>query len=361
MSISTYRSNIIRLTKEKADLEKSVGQVREKISKLQKDIASITHSMTHTTSRSNPQSKQQQLGTKQKELANCQKKVAELEAKIADKLTALQRNLNSAERAGDRERKKQDTETNHRHDKERRHVKEISRETQRQAQLHSTMSKHPLVIDIARLPLKIKVLFLAANPYDQNALRLDEEVRMITEKIRLSEYRDSVELISRWAVRTSDLLQALNEHKPHIVHFSGHGSPTGEILFQAEDGGTKFVPKEAIVATMSTMADNVRLVLFNTCFSGEQAAAVTKCIDAAIGMNTEIGDEEARVFASQFYSAIGFGLSIQQAFDQAKARLLLEDIPENDLPELFVREDVDPNTIILVRLEQNKLVGENVN
>ena len=38
MSMSTYRSNIARLTKEKASLEKNLGQVREQISKLQSEL-----------------------------------------------------------------------------------------------------------------------------------------------------------------------------------------------------------------------------------------------------------------------------------------------------------------------------------
>lgn len=44
-------------------------------------------------------------------------------------------------------------------------------------------------------------------------------------------------------------------------------------------------------------------------------------------MNKAIEDEAARVFAAQFYSAIGFGYSIRVAFDQAIAALTLEGIP----------------------------------
>ena len=77
---------------------------------------------------------------------------------------------------------------------------------------------------------KVKILFLAANPKNTPTLQLDEEIRAITQKIRSSEYRDSLELISAWAVRADDLLQVFNEHKPHIVHFSGHGSSEGEII-----------------------------------------------------------------------------------------------------------------------------------
>jgi len=53
-------------------------------------------------------------------------------------------------------------------------------------------------------------------------------------------------------------------------------------------------------------------------------------------MNTAIGDDAARVFSAQFYSAIGFSHSIQQAFDQVKAALLLEGIREELTPELIV-------------------------
>lgn len=59
-----------------------------------------------------------------------------------------------------------------------------------------------------------------------------------------------------------------------------------------------------------------------------QAESVVGSVDVTIGMNTSIGDKAAVIFASQFYSAISFGLSVQKAFQQVKAALMLEDIPE---------------------------------
>jgi hypothetical protein len=87
------------------------------------------------------------------------------------------------------------------------------------------------VQELKRLPERITVLFLAANPRDQQQLSLDEEVRAIGEMIRKSEHRDAVRLESRWAVRPLDVLQAINECTPRIVHFSGHGSDDDEIIF----------------------------------------------------------------------------------------------------------------------------------
>ena len=61
---------------------------------------------------------------------------------------------------------------------------------------------------------KSKILFLAASPSDMDQLALNEESRAIGQKLRASERRDSLELITRWAVRPDDLLDYLNEFQP---------------------------------------------------------------------------------------------------------------------------------------------------
>ena len=65
-------------------------------------------------------------------------------------------------------------------------------------------------------------------------------------------------------------------------------------------------------------------------------------------MATSIGDEAACVFASLFYSSIGFGLSLETAFKQAIAALLLEGIPEDQTPKLYCKNDIDANNIYFV-------------
>lgn len=70
-------------------------------------------------------------------------------------------------------------------------------------------------------------------------------------------------------------------------------------------------------------------------------------------MNVSIGDQAARVFAAQFYSSVGFGLSIGQAFQQAKAALMLEGIREESTPELFVALGLNPDDLVLVEADSN--------
>jgi hypothetical protein len=195
---------------------------------------------------------------------------------------------------------------------------------------------------------KIKVLFLAANPAGTHPLRLDEEIRRITARVRAAEYRDSLELVSRWAVRPDDLLQALLEVKPDIVHFSGHGSPAAELIFLDEGGNPKPVSQAALVHLFRTLKDNVRVVVLNACHSRPQAEAIAETIDCTIGMNRPIGDEAAIVFAGSFYRAIGFGRSVKEAFELGRAALLLEGIPEDTTPELLARNGVDASGLVLI-------------
>jgi len=195
---------------------------------------------------------------------------------------------------------------------------------------------------------KIKILFLSANPAGTPQLKLDEEARVIEAKIRAADHRDSLELITKWAVRPDDLLQSLNQHRPHIVHFSGHGNPTEEIVLLDNLGKPKPVSKEALVHLFLALKDNIRVVVLNACFSRLQAEAITGEIDCAVGMMREIGDDAAITFAASFYRAIGFGCSIKQAFDQGIAALLLDGSLEGKTPVLISGRDTAPDKVFLI-------------
>jgi len=194
----------------------------------------------------------------------------------------------------------------------------------------------------------ITILFLAANPASTDKLMLDEEIRAITEKIYASEYRDYLKVESYWAIRPDDLLQSFNRYKPHIVHFSGHGGQDGEIILADSNRSPKPVSTQALKALFTTLKDNIQIVILNACYSRSQAEAITEVVNCAIGMNDSIGDEAAIIFAASFYRALGFGRSIQEAFDQGKVALQLEGIPEEHTPELLVKAGVNPSQIVLV-------------
>lgn len=348
MSLSdTYRSNILRKKKEVAKLNSDrIGETKKRTSNVNK-ILSAKQSMSRTKSLSTIQSKAKEIERAEKANSAIERKILDIDSKIEKRNKEISNEERKLRQAEERERKSIEKE-----------VKKKTLETERKMQMfNDALGKHDelhfqtqqTLKDIQAVPEKITVLFMASNPIDVPALRLDEEAREIGEMIRKSEHRDSVSFITKWAVRPQDVLQAINEETPTIIHFSGHGSEEDEIVFQNAQGDAKFVSKEAIVQTMMSSSDTIKLVFFNTCFSFGQAQAVVEHVDAAIGMNTSIGDEAARVFAARFYSSLGFGLSLKKSFEQAKAALMLEGIDEEDTPELYVKEGLDPREIIIVR------------
>ena len=196
---------------------------------------------------------------------------------------------------------------------------------------------------------KVTVLFLAANALKNAPLQLDAEARAIQDNIRRSEHREAIDFVTRWATEPLDILQAINEVNPQVVHFSGHGSQDNQLVLQGDDGQPKFVSLAAIVQVMLSASDTIRLVFFNVCFSDDEAEAVVHYVEAAIGMKTSIGDEAAKVFAAQFYAALGFCKSLKTAFEQARAALMLQGIAEENTPQLYVKTGLDPAQLVMVK------------
>lgn len=351
MTEDWYRKKLARLQKDKAGLEKGKGQEAKKLEKLNSEIAKAKREMLRTKSDSTRRSKASQVETKTKDAVKVQGKIAKLETDLAKNLSDQANVQKQLDRAVEQRRKKEEAQGKKLRAEQMRHEKAVTREVRERNRLYS----EGLTAEQLRgLPEKIKVLFFAADPLDEQRLRLDREVRDISERLRMAEYRDSVELESRWAVRTQDLLQALNEVKPRVVHFSGHGSEDDELVFEDDAGSPKLVSKEAMTRFIEVGSDHVRVVVFNACYTRDQAEAAAQHVDVAIGMNAPITDEAARVFAEQFYSAVGFGASVERAFEQARARLMIEGIPEDKTPELFAREGVDPDEVVLVRPEDQR-------
>lgn len=195
----------------------------------------------------------------------------------------------------------------------------------------------------------IKIVLLASNPAGTPPLALDEEIRAISAKIRSAEYRTLLSLVPCLAARPDDLLQALNQHRPQIVHFSGHGSAAGEIILMDDNRQPRPVSATALRALFTTLRDQIRVVVLNACYSEIQAQAIAEIIDCVIGISGPLADQASVTWSAAFYRALAFGRSVQEAFDQGRVAVLLEGNHETDSFNLLARAGVDPASIFLIR------------
>src|SRR5262245_31565620 len=93
----------------------------------------------------------------------------------------------------------------------------------------------------------IKVLYLATNPLDTERLDLETEIARVEQRIRAGAYRDTIRLIPALAVTTDDLQRLILEHRPSLIHFSGHAKEDGQIVLRGPDGDARPIAPEAMV------------------------------------------------------------------------------------------------------------------
>ncbi len=195
---------------------------------------------------------------------------------------------------------------------------------------------------------KIRILFLAASPKNITALRLEEEIREIEEKIWKGTQREAFALIPVLAVRPTDLQDALLKHRPHIVHFSGHGNRAGGVYLESHYGSSKVVSRKALTELFTILKREIRIVALNVCHSRDHAESITQLIDFAIGMNGAIEDSSAIVFSAYFYQSLAHGCSVKEAFDLARNQLSMAGMRGAKTPELFVRDGIDATKSYLI-------------
>lgn len=191
-----------------------------------------------------------------------------------------------------------------------------------------------------------RILFLAANPTDTQALALDKEVRAVQNKLRGSGADEEIQLRSEWAVHAQDLPELLTAYRPQIVHFSCHGSPSGELLLTGANDDAVPVSTETLQRVFRQCSPGLRCVVLNACFSGQQATALLQVVPVVVAMASEIPDAVATIFAVGFYRAVASGENVHSAVELGRIQLELAKMSKyRDLPQLLYGEGVDPTKV----------------
>jgi hypothetical protein len=131
-----------------------------------------------------------------------------------------------------------------------------------------------------------------------------------------------------------------------VVHFSGHGTDSGSLVLQGDDGEPQDVSAEAVAQLLSHFRSTIKLVVLNACFSSTEAKVMSRDLDFAVGMNAAIGDEAARCFSAAFYETLASRKTVKMAFDLGCNAVALRGLNEHTKPQLYVRKGLSPDTIL---------------
>jgi tetratricopeptide (TPR) repeat protein/nucleoside phosphorylase len=170
-----------------------------------------------------------------------------------------------------------------------------------------------------------RILFLSSNPDAARRLDVGTELRNVRDEIKLSGRSHLFELESWPALHFDDLRRSLNEFRPSVVHFGGHGAGAAGLLLHEGANGSRLVKAEDLRQLFALAADHVCLVVLNACYSAEQASALVEVVGCVVGMEHAVGDVAACRFAAAFYGALASGRSVRNAFDQGRLTMAFGD------------------------------------
>jgi hypothetical protein len=357
--VDMYRSELTRLQAAAAMLHKDLARAEEDAGRARAEEARKRKLAAQTNSTATAQSYIRAAESENKKIVSAEKKIADLRTKLAQNaasqnskaasLATAEKNERFAlERAEEQRRRKEkaareaeEREAVRRRQREKDHARELGR-------LASATVRHVYVREPE--PEKLRVLYLTASPPGGDPLRTDAEVNNVLGALRGAKYRDLVDARPIPAASPQDLINGINDHRPHVVHFSGHGNADG-LLFDNASVSTpagKAVGFEVLAKLLAATEQPPTLVVLNACYSLHGAEVLLEAAPVIIAMSETINDAAAGIFATQFYAAIASAQPVHAALQQAKGMMELALAVDPEVVHCVARSDIDIHSLRLV-------------
>jgi hypothetical protein len=194
-------------------------------------------------------------------------------------------------------------------------------------------ASHPAAPLGVRLPLR--VLGLVACPRDLRALDAGAEKASLAGALAGPAARGQIEV--EWAEPATwpGIHARLLAGEWHVLHFIRHGrhdagDGEGSLALAGDDGRADWVPGSRLADLLAEARPMPRLVVLNSCssgqtgagdlFSGTAAALVRSGVSAVAAMQFAISDAAAIAFARGFYDAVAQGRGIDEAARSCRSR-----------------------------------------
>jgi CHAT domain len=356
VSEKLYRDKIAAIKKQQGTEETALARARAAATKHRSDAAKQRAKITPRTSDSMVRMYQRaaeaaekrattedgKVSTLSTKLGRLARDLATAEAGLEREVKATARRNESVQKAAARRSEQEDAR---RRLAEKRHAQEIARIAQPTVRyVHEVRTLPP------PKPEVLRVLYLTANP--EMDLRTEVEVRDVQQAVRAPTHRDLIEITYRPAATPEDLLDGLNEIRPHVVHLSSHAGAAVVVFDNASidtpEGRevTFYVLGKALGATGYPPA----LLVLNGCDTLDGAEVLLESTPVIIAMASDITDLAASVFATRFYAAIASAQPVGAAVRQGSVALEFAGTNEGSKPSLLARDDVELDKLVLVKI-----------
>jgi esterase/lipase superfamily enzyme len=191
----------------------------------------------------------------------------------------------------------------------------------------------------SEIEIQHRILVVAADPESTSRDLLQEEVSTIGASF--SETRGTTPIID--AVQTANqdkLTETVSEFRPTIVHFTGHGSPSGRIIYEDRGGWLRNVTGRTLAKAVARQAPRPQCLVLNGCRVSRDLPALRFVADNVISVSHRSdGVDISPLVSGTLYQEIGGGLSFSDAFERLELKLAESRIQESVQTNFYQGEE----------------------
>ena len=177
-----------------------------------------------------------------------------------------------------------------------------------------------------KVALPLRILVCVAEPRDLPAAGGEAEVGAIHKALEALSGRGLVEMCLVRNTQRDPLRRALDEFRPHLFHFVGHGVRNGSVshlALERADGTTDLLSADLLLDLLGRPG-SVRAAVLNACKSDAIALALARRGMAAVGMQHAFRSEAAVCLCRSLYEALASGAPFDAAVNGARFAVRLE-------------------------------------
>jgi hypothetical protein len=168
---------------------------------------------------------------------------------------------------------------------------------------------------------ELSVLCLQAGPAALNELQLRQEHAILLQ-IASRRGERTLKVKANPATQRDDIVAEILAARPDIVHFAGHGTPDGRLVFERTDGGSAPVTVDALASVLRVLPASLPCLILGSCFGASYGGRLLGAARTVAGSVTALPDEAAIEFTRGFYTALAIGgTSVAKAYDAGLAQM----------------------------------------
>lgn len=174
-------------------------------------------------------------------------------------------------------------------------------------------------------------MFVSSVPEDKNYIDVGQESDTISEVLEIMKQDSKFQFIHKHGIIRGKFREILQDYKPDIIHFSGHGGEKEGLVFQDNEEISKEMLRDIFDGLHI-----IQLIYLNACYSAKQTDALKDLTNVKniIGMNKSIADYIAIQFSTNFYKNYKRIENIKESFTDTFNNFRQEYSDIVNLPEL---------------------------